>query len=78
MHVDTAKQSTSDEADIAEESGTDSEAEGQECDEVSDRWDEQKRQQAVEALLGSCAGSDFVEEAEPVQVLRQWAPGNRP
>ena len=35
---------------------------------VADKWTEQQRQEAVENLLGSCAGSDFEQEAEPAQV----------
>lgn len=34
----------------------------------SDKWSQERRQQAVEALLGSCAGNDFAEESEPPQV----------
>ena len=37
-------------------------------DDVSDRWDDKKRQDAVENLLGSCAGSDFMGTADPPQV----------
>ena len=46
----------------------DASAAGKEED-VSERWDDQKRQQAVETLLGSCAGSDFEKTAAPPQVL---------
>lgn len=33
-----------------------------------DKWSQEGRQQAVEALLGSCAGNDFAEESEALQV----------
>lgn len=33
----------------------------------SDKWNQEGRQQAVEALLGSCAGNDFAEESEALQ-----------
>ena len=35
----------------------------------SDKWSQERRQQAVEALLGSCAGNDFAEESEPPKVV---------
>lgn len=34
----------------------------------SDKWSQEGRQQAVEALLGSCAGNDFAQESEILQV----------
>ena len=34
----------------------------------SDKWNQEGRQQAVEALLGSCAGNDFAEESDVPQV----------
>lgn len=40
-------------------------------EDVSETWNDQKRQQAVETLLGSCAGSDYTESAEPPQVMSQ-------
>ena len=45
----------------------DKELAGEEED-VSQKWDAQKQQQAIEVLLGSCAGSDFVQSADPPQV----------
>jgi hypothetical protein len=58
-----ANQETIDEAD------TQTKKPAEEDEDVSERWNDQKRQQAVETLLGSCAGSDFTETAEPPQVL---------
>ena len=38
---------------------------------MSGRWSEEERKQAVEALLGSCTGNDFLEESEPSEVTNQ-------
>ena len=50
-------------------------SEGEEED-VSKKWDAQKQQQAIEVLLGSCAGSDFVQSADSPEVhslaYAQW------
>ena len=40
-------------------------------EDVSSKWDASKQQQAVETLLGSCAGNDFELEAEPPEVPTQ-------
>lgn len=45
--------------------------EEKEVEDVSSRWSEEERKQAVEALLGSCAGRDFLEESEPSEVTQQ-------
>ena len=38
------------------------------AEDVSERWDDKKRQDAVETLLGSCAGNDFMGTANPPKV----------
>ena len=70
MGVGPSQQVTSEDESIteAEDSDTqDKEVAGEEED-VSKKWDAQKQQQAIEVLLGSCAGSDFVQSADPPQV----------
>ncbi|KAL3158216.1 hypothetical protein ABBQ38_010470 [Trebouxia sp. C0009 RCD-2024] len=49
-----------------EEEDTDEGGAAKEEDE-SDKWSQEGRQQAVEALLGSCAGNDFAEESEALE-----------
>lgn len=44
-------------------------AEAVQEEDVSESWDAEKQQQAVEVLLGSCAGNDFLESVEPTKVL---------
>jgi hypothetical protein len=60
-----ANQQTIDKADTQKEKPAEEE------EDVSDKWNDQKRQQAVETLLGSCAGIDFTGTAEPPQVMSQ-------
>ncbi len=69
LEVDLPKQEAPDETD--DEAVTPKKKPAEEEEDVSERWNEQKRQQAVETLLGSCAGSDFVDTADPPQVLSQ-------
>ena len=69
LEVDLSKQEAPEETD--DEADTPKKKPAEEEEDASERWNDQKRQQAVETLLGSCAGSDFVETAEPPQVLSQ-------
>ncbi len=69
LEVNVPKQEAPEETD--DEADTTKKKPAEEEEDVSESWNEQKRQQAVETLLGSCAGSDFVETAEPPQVLSQ-------
>ncbi|KAL0051821.1 hypothetical protein WJX82_002688 [Trebouxia sp. C0006] len=65
LEVDLSKQEAPEETD--DEADTPKKKPAEEEKDASERWNDQKRQQAVETLLGSCAGSDFVETAEPPQ-----------
>lgn len=65
LEVNVPKQEAPSETD--DEADTPKKKPAEEEEDVSKRWNDQKRQQAVETLLGSCAGSDFVETAEPPQ-----------
>ena len=38
------------------------------AEDVSERWDDKKRQDAVETLLASCAGNNFICTATPPKV----------
>ena len=69
LEVNVPKQEAPSETD--DEADTPKKKPAEEEEDVSERWNDQKRQQAVETLLGSCAGSDFVETAEPPQVRPQ-------
>ncbi len=71
LAVDLPKQEAPEETD--DEADTPKKKPAEEED-VIERWNDQKRQQAVDTLLGSCAGSDFVETAEPPQVLSHSIP----
>lgn len=69
LEVDLPKQEAPEETD--DEADTLKKKPAEEEEDASERWNEHKRQQAVETLLGSCAGSDFTETAEPPQVMSQ-------
>lgn len=71
LAVDLPKQEAPEETD--DEADTPKKKPAEEED-VIERWNDQKRQQAVDTLLGSCAGSGFVETAEPPQVLSHSIP----
>ncbi|DBA87227.1 TPA: hypothetical protein ACH3X1_004293 [Trebouxia sp. C0004] len=65
LEVNVPKRETSQET--VNEADTQKKKRAEEGEDVSEKWNVQKRQQAVDSLLGSCAGGDFVQTAEPPQ-----------